>query len=427
MSINQNDSHKVALFPGPSKQVIGAGALALTFALALLVGACDFSVTNPGPVQDEYLDDASAHPGMVNGMGRKLSDAVNFVTLVDGAVANEITGAGNIVSFGISLKEREGIIDSVDAVDQWDRAQSARWYAENGAKRMEETVGSETWVSYELGAQALLYAAYTNRLMGENFCQAVFDGGSVEPRSEYFVRADSQFTKALEIAQNAGADQIATAARAGRASVRAWLGDWGSAVADAQQIPDDFFYGAEMTSTTIPEYNRVYWAVANSPYRTISVYDTFYDQYYNETGDPRTPWDTLAGFPCGDSGECVPFYRQLKYTAVTDPIALSTGDEMRLLIAEDHLREGAWEDAMDIINTIRAEVGVDPWDASNLEEAWSRLKRERGIELWLEGRRLWDLHRWRENNTPGANPDDTGQDTCYPIARSEIVTNPNLP
>ena len=41
--------------------------------------------------------------------------------------------------------------------------------------------------------------------------------------------------------------------------------------------------------------------------------------------------------------------------------------------------------------------------ATTLADAWSALKRERYIELWLEGQRLADECRWAATNTPGSN------------------------
>lgn len=65
-------------------------------------------------------------------------------------------------------------------------------------------------------------------------------------------------------------------------------------------------------------------------------------------------------------------------------------------------------------------------------------KRERGVELWLEGRRLADLYRWKATNTPGAlheleQPGNAksylraDQSLCYPISKDEREANSNIP
>jgi hypothetical protein len=83
------------------------------------------------------------------------------------------------------------------------------------------------------------------------------------------------------------------------------------------------------------------------------------------------------------------------------------------------------EGAVQTINTLRASVGVAPVDVDE-DAAWTALKRERGIELWLEGRRLGDLRRWIEDGSPSTVVELAGS-TCFPIGRSELTTNPNLP
>jgi hypothetical protein len=84
---------------------------------------------------------------------------------------------------------------------------------------------------------------------------------------------------------------------------------------------------------------------------------------------------------------------------------------------------------------LRTATGVQPVTAAVLQEAWTRLKRERGIELWLEARRLGDLYRWDEADAPGqldarevVSPAShlKQQDLCFPIPDSEWETNPNL-
>jgi starch-binding outer membrane protein, SusD/RagB family len=108
---------------------------------------------------------------------------------------------------------------------------------------------------------------------------------------------------------------------------------------------------------------------------------------------------------------------------------------MRLIEAEAKLRANDVAGAMTSINAVRTNAGATAVTATASDEAWRLLKRERGIELWLETRRLGDLRRWKANNTPGAlDPlESVGtashlkqQDLCFPISTSEKQTNPNV-
>ena len=396
-------------------------------AVALLTAAaCDLSISNPGPVADEALDDASAHPAMVGGMGRSLSKALGYIAYTSAVASREIVSAGhrNPVTLGITPKQAVGVLDSdwEESNDHWKFAQQARWVAEDGARRIEEALGDDT-NSSELAAQAFVHVGFANRLLGENMCAAVFDGGPEEPRVRYFERADTAFTRAIEIATAAGAGNLANAARAGRSSVRMWLGKWDEAAADAAQVPLGFVYRALYSSTEQEQFNRMFAANVTTQ-RAHSVFDTFFDAYFRQSGDQRTPWSTDAAFPTGTAN--VPWYFQTKFASRSAPINLASGREMRLIIAESQLRGGDWASALATINSLRVLSGVTPWVASDVMETWTALSRERGIELWLEGRRLGDLFRWEEEGAPGIREEMTGRDMCFPIGISELDANPNI-
>lgn len=414
------------------------GALLIFLAGGALT-ACDFEVTNPGPVQDEFLNDSVAFPAVVNGMGRDLGDGLNYLVFHGAMVARELFPAGGTGQFGISPKNGDGILDPEEQGTPWNSTQRARWVAEDGIRRMTEVLGSGASSSAQV-AQAYLWAGYANRALGENMCQAVIDGGAAESRDAFLQRAEEHFGHAIDVGGAAGADgaTIATAARAGRASVRVHLGEWAGAVADAQGVPTDFVYVMPYFNRgDQTEYNRMAWAGYGQPYHTHTVWGTLYEDYYPATGDPRTPWTDTGRPGDGDVTCCgvVPFYRQDKSAERESPINLSSGPEMRLIEAEDQLIKGNWETALDMINAVRTSYGMDPWTASSLNEAWSRLKRERGIQLWLEARRLGDLRRWSEDGTPGdLEPKEVvgeashllQQDLCFPIPRGERDTNPNI-
>jgi starch-binding outer membrane protein, SusD/RagB family len=269
-----------------------------------------------------------------------------------------------------------------------------------------------------------VHVGFDNRLLGENMCHAVFDGGPLEQRRAYFTRAEAAFTEALAIAGAIGHDSITRAARAGRAATRVWLGDWSGAVADAALVPPGFKYVLSNSAVEQELYNRIYWSSANQPFRNTTVWNTFYETYHPSTGDPRVAWVRHPTVSTMSTGR--PWLIQNKYRTREAGIALASEREMRLIVAEERLRAGDWSGALAILNGLRAEIGVTAWSASNATETWTALKRERGVELWLEARRLGDLDRWLADGSPGVADDMTDRDTCFPIGQTEMETNANL-
>lgn len=404
----------------------------------LAVAGCDFQVTNPGPIQEAFLDESLAQPAVVNGMGRALAQGLNWVAYTSAAVTREVHPAGSTAAFGISNEWAAGQLraDDRNLNTHWDQSSRARWLAESGVERIERIGPS----SQEILTQGRIWAGYANRLMGENYCEAVIDGGSIQPRTEYLTRAERHFSDAI----TSGTGNLRLAAYAGRASVRVQLGMWTEAVADAAQVPMGFNY-------TLPYYsvgsddqrNRIAWASAGTPYKAHTVWNTVYEPLSlspeNPNGDPRIPFSFTPG-EVGDAAiQCcgpVPFKRQRKHANDAAGIRLSSGREMKLIEAEGALISGAWQAALLMINEVRAHAGVAPVQASGANETWTRLRRERGIELWLEGRRLGDLYRWAAASrpgeydpleTPGGGSNLTHQDLCFPIPPSERETNPNIP
>jgi hypothetical protein len=408
--------------------------------LVMFGSGCDvFDVVNPGPVQDSDLDDRAAHPALVTGSVRALSDALNYVALTTAAISRELFPAGSTSNFGITPRQQQGILAYDDEHTGWLSHQRARAIAENGYERFASVVGPDAVLTYAPAGQIALWAGYANRLLGENWCEVTINGGPAVPASEALKRAESWFTKAAEIGTNRKDNALVHAALAGRASVRVGLGNWEGAVADAQQVPVDFIFSMKYNDLDRDQYNRIFWAGANEPYRAHTVWRTVYEEYYPATGDPRVAWvdKKMTGDAAVMDLGRVPFYQQSKHSERRSPIRLSSGREMRLIVAESLLRGGDWSGALDVINSLRKSVGVSEVQASNATEAWTRLKRERGIELWLEGRRMHDLRRWQQESTPGTldprevpgpesrlSPDRT---LCYAIPKGERETNSNLP
>jgi hypothetical protein len=218
------------------------------------------------------------------------------------------------------------------------------------------------------------------------------------------------------------------------------LNNWAGAAADAALVPSTYVYQMPYYAN-VDEfgYNRTMWSSTDqSFFKATSAWGTWYAQYFDVTGDPRVKYQktALTGAGAFPPVGRVPWWPQQKYAVRTAGINLASGREMRLIEAEAALRAGDVATAVARIDAIRAAAAAPVMERpANLADAWRLLKRERGIELWLEGRRLADLRRWKADNTPGAlDALETvgtasyleGQDTCLPVSREETNTNPNL-
>lgn len=394
--------------------------------LALLAGlvGCQDSIVDLSTVDDEELDDQAAVAPLVSGMALTLSTAVGFLSQTGLIAGRELAYGGAGEDLGATLAQAAGELTPVDSDRHWNASHRARWTAEDGVRRIRAILGEEDFARSPAAAEALLYVGFSNRLLAENMCQAIIDGGPPGPRTVHFQRAADAFTEALAIAERIGDAALVDAARAGRASARVGLGDWAGARSDAEAVPSGFAFQVRFDGGEDARSNRVA-AGSTAMQRAHTAWGTFYQTYYEATSDPRVPWGTDPANPETRNG--LPWLFQAKYDDREAPIDLATWEEMRLIVAEAALRNGDVAGALAEIDALRAAAGVDPGPVDGLESAWTALKRERGIELWLEARRLWDLHRWIEEGIPGEAEDMAGRDTCFPIGAIEQGTNPNVP
>ena len=398
----------------PSMRTRRAAAL-VTLAGSVVLGGCDFEVTNPGPLLDSDLNTPNAIPALVNGMGGDLSNAIGNYILRGGLAAFELRHAGNYAAEKLFAA---GTIRPEDVNGDWARMQQARWVAENGLERMKQVLGTGFETNPNT-TRAYLYAGYANRFLGENVCETVIDGGAKKPSSEHFVRAESLFTRALTLARAQNNATLTNAALAGRAQVLAWQNKWTQAAADAALVPTTFRHNALFSTNTGREnLNLAYETITR---REVTVWNTA----WVSSPDPRVPYDTVRTGTTITKGQdgATNFFRQKRYLTLGDPVALARGTEMLLLRAEAALRTNDVAGAMTLINQGRTAATLPALTAATADAAWTILQRERGAVLWLEGRRLWDLRRWEDEKRSTALQ---GRSSCMPISQEEVGANPNL-
>jgi hypothetical protein len=368
-------------------------------------------------------------------------------------VAREIFPGGQTGSTGHSVITQGGHILPGDDVGNWGDAVTARFIAETAIKRF-TAVGAAD----DMMHQAHLWAAYAYNMLGRWWCDAVVTPVDPDDRTPgtfeqgtrtMLERAVTNFTAALGFAST---NEQRYAALSGRAQAKVFLGDWTGAAQDAAAVPDDFVFYITFDALETA-YQNAFWEAQSGVFRSYTIKHTFFESYFAETGDPRVPWDRDPAYAFataslqGYAGGRVPYLRQRKYIDKGDDQRLASGWEMRLIEAEAKLRASTpdIQGAMALINKVRTRnvsvVTNQPLPevtATTLADAWSALKRERYVELWLEGQRLADERRWAATNTPGSNDtpnfeplsslfSQNPRSYCFDIPDNERDLNPNVP
>lgn len=421
------------------------GELIAVVSTAVLLGGCGdlFEVSNPGRILDEDLNTPLAVQTLVVGMSADFSEGYDGQSFADARLGDEMAGSGSYFLTGLL---RRGVVNAEDIDGFWEDAHRARWTAESGLERMRE-IEDYDFDGNPFTARAFLFAAFSNRWLGENFCEVVYSGpyeadtGEVVPRTAAFERSIPQFEEAIAHAEQAGETELLMAARGGLAQAHLGLGQYDQAATIAAQVPTDFVYSALYSENSGRENNEI-WLETHGR-AEMSAYQALAGSY--DPPDPRAPWVDCRETSCqagatGADGE-TPHFAQMKYPDRGADIPLVKGTEMRLIEAEAALRGGDLDTFNEKVNEVRAHHDLDPIQATSLGAevtgdrnsmtAWDVLDRERHLTLWLEGRRMWDLHRWDHPFLDGGmiiyEPLNARRDSCFPVSFSECQTNPNVP
>jgi hypothetical protein len=372
-----------------------SGAAAFTIC-ALTLSACDFDVVNPGVISEDALNNADAIDMVLNGFIGDIESAFGDLVLHSALASDELSFSG---TRSWLFNTGNGDMRPEDGSYIYEDLATAVWTATTGTERLQELGASADKV-----AQANLWKGFIHRMMGDNYCAYVYDGGEMQDRQQWFNLALAAFQAAAS-----GSGDISTAAKAGQAQVLLALGRYSEAASMAAQVPDDFIVEAQYTD----QFTSNLWNETQDQTQA-TVWNTPIADL-GETGDPRTPWEDEERNGAGGD----PFYRQDKYVERSDGHPVAKGWEMRLIEAEAAIRTGDVPGGMDKINYVRAAFGLGPQTAATESEALAALNHERLVVLWLEARRLYDLDRWNDSFL-------TGRDACFPFADSEINSNPNL-
>ena len=399
-----------------TRKLVRFAALAALVPFAACSDILSLDVEAPGRIADSDLNVPGAMPGIASGVAYNLVSALD-ATVQQLSMASLDLGHGGSYDFG-AIPIGIFTADDQDWNGEYGSMSRARWAAEHGLLRMHEVLGATTYEKDVNVAKTYLLGGLALRHLGETQCRVNYDAGPDLPHTDAFARADSMFTRAIAVGTAAGssAANIVTAAYGGRASVRAWMGRWDDAAADAAKVPTTFTWNSTHSAANT---NYIWVETNNRREMTVSTV-----MWANVKGDPRVPW--VATTQKGQDGQ-TPFSRQMKYPAIDSDIPLTHGAEMRVLQAEAALRKNDYAGAQTYLNQARSKWNMAALTLpTNPTDAWATLRFERYATLWLEGRKLWDWRRWSVEGSPMKDPASEGRDKCFPISQAEVRANPNV-
>ena len=424
-------AYQTSRLPG-SLRVLATG-LALSGVLA--ASACDadrlLSVDAPSQMPADRLENPQNAALLVNGAVADFECAFGAFALVQGIMSDELVDSqlGAAAWFydrrdsGLNPGSAYGVngCESAQTPGVYRPLSTARWSADNALNYLQTWTDAEVSDRQALAARAALYAGFSYNLLGMGMCSAAIDGGPEVTASGLLQAAEGRFTTAIELGSGAGLTDVATAARAGRARVRLYLGQTGPARADAEQVPLGFTFNATASQDNTRRYNRVYHS--NILSRNYSVEAQSRGITTGGVEDPRTR-TASAGTNANDGSA---LWVQHRYPDYATPLPVITGGEMALIIAEI---DGG-QAAVDRINQLRDRHALPHFAGGSEAEIRQALIEERRRELWLQGHRQYDMSRFNvplvpAPGSPYPKGGTYGSTTCLPLPDVERFNNPNI-
>ena len=428
----------------------GVRRAALVLALAG-AAACDglLDVERPGLITEPQVTDPALAGQLVAAAEGEYHIAFNWVANSGAAASDE-----GIFSHGWSPWDDYDERDVTASSPAWDGIgygwmQRARVTGVRSAAKLQEMSAQPRHV-----AAALDYAGYSTLLLADHLCQVPLNGGPALDRPAVYDSAIALFNAAL--AANSGVDSLVSLANLGIARAHLQKKSLNQAIEFAKKVPEAFqawvkFVHSDNFGDWIDKYNLYY---RTSGFISPSEFSLALDPAeWAGKSDLRVPFEVdsmrrmFTSAPFGREGY-VPFIPHSfegwtpgndKLIPGGSDIRFASGLEAQYIIAEASLYggTGGWTEGQvrSFIDARRAVGGHGPYAGSDLK---AELREQRKMDFFFAGYRMPDLIRYKANYgvdlwpkgviggySSGA-PYQYGSTECWPIAQSEISTNPNL-
>jgi hypothetical protein len=300
-----------------------------------------------------------------------------------------------------------------------------------------------TNISY---ARARLVLGYSYAFMAEQFCVGTVLSGPPLTTQDMLDSARVNFVEAQAIgAANATAEgvSIANAALVGTARVELQAGNGAAAIAAANAVAAGFVLNLTYVDDLAQRLrlaNRMWFYVRDRGSIAVAPMWRIGPQLPPNTvqnADPRIPWTVTTIYAPQDAAYAtdrgLPYAIQQKFPDYTTPVRLASKLEADYIVAE---AQGTA--AQQTLIAARRTANGQPayGGATDSLSILTEFFTQRGLDFYLEGKRLGDFRRhpaaiagmpvpastyWK----PGFAP--VGSDVCYPLPITETDNNPNFP
>jgi hypothetical protein len=424
------------------------GARGARLATAALLGAamaCGdiFEVEDPQAFGDDDLNNTAILANVVNGAEGSLHQ--NFDDFV---VVTEL--AGDAMESTSTWIDWEDISEGRLRGD-WPTPGSfsgpqngilqARFAAQSAEERVTRVLGAGASTS-PLIAQSRWVDGVADLLLGMGWCEGpLANGGVRSPNTAFFPQAITKLTSALTATSAISATDKAKwepAIRAARARANLFANNNDAALADADAVPAGYTKMAVYAegafvqqSTTGNQFHqnrnrsgglRRKWHASVLGVAPGTALQTVYlPDWFDATKiDPRKALSRRNG-ELGVNNRFA-FYGIAKYADRAADQVLFSKREMNLIAAEVYLRRGDYGNMTARLNLDRAANGLAALPTLTAANAQTALLNERFAVLFVEGQRMYDLHRY--NLVPSAL--GTGRATMLPLSTTEVLNNTKM-
>jgi hypothetical protein len=383
------------------------GALPVVVAL----GACDLlTIKDPGRYDDGDLDDAL--DAVANTVEGSAHDWADYYVVWQELLGDTYMHTGNYqTTLALPDEGRVGYatFPSAGYFNFPDQMSKHRWFARRSFERLNRVLEDSASSDVRL-VQVLMGDALLDMYLGLFSCEGVLEA-SPSPMFadiQIYDKAAETFGRVVEAADNVDPEVLEdwpdyiNAARTGRALMLMLSGDYEGAASEAATVPDGFEYEAIQSTTSFTQYNYVHLYTINRstgmmPWLWERIDQTagksyIRDRWTNEFDERMPVW--FRNY-LGADGE-TPHYAQQKYVGYGDDIPILHSGHARLIEAEVKVMANDFAGATTILNSLRGQVSLAPVGVpTNMEDMMDLLREERFAELFMEGMRIVDLHRFR--------------------------------